>query len=77
MSMVNLALSSPPLTQDALAASKVYLFLLAPPKATSKERIVGCVVAQRISTAFEVVKEKPACPNGLVCVDKGVYCQYV
>jgi N-acetyltransferase len=73
--MINFALSSPPLTGEALAASKVYLFLLTPSKATTKERIAGCVVAQRISTALEVVNEKPASSSRLVCVDQGVYCK--
>ncbi|KAL4258478.1 N-acetyltransferase ECO1 [Pleurotus pulmonarius] len=52
---INLALSSPPLTSEALRASKVYLFLLPSPIAgSSRERIVGCVIAQRISTAMAI-----------------------
>jgi N-acetyltransferase len=76
MSTVNLALSSPPVTPDALAASKAYLFLLAPPKST-KEKIVGCAIAQSIETALNVVDEKDASADSLIFVDRGVFCQYV
>lgn len=52
---INLALSSPPLTSEALRASKVYLFLLPSAIAgSSREKIVGCVIAQRISTAMAI-----------------------
>ena len=76
MSTVNLALSSPPVTPEALATSKAYLFLLAPPKST-KEKIVGCVVAQSIQTALNVVDEKEASTDNLIFIDRGVFCQYV
>ncbi|KAL1746102.1 hypothetical protein HDZ31DRAFT_81500 [Schizophyllum fasciatum] len=51
---INLALSSPPLTKEILAASKVYLFLQAPEVAGAREKIAGCVIAQRIETAMEI-----------------------
>lgn len=54
---INLTLSSPPLAPAALQASKIYLFLLPPVKAASslsREKIVGCVIAQRISTAMRI-----------------------
>jgi N-acetyltransferase len=76
MSTVNLALSSPPVTPDALATSKAYLFLLAPPK-SAKEKIVGCAIAQSIETALNVVDEKDASGSSLIFVDRGVFCQYV
>ncbi|KIM32354.1 hypothetical protein M408DRAFT_326951 [Serendipita vermifera MAFF 305830] len=72
MSTMNRALSSPPLTSETLAASKVYLFLLAPSKST-RERIVGCVIAQNIKTAMKIV-EGCTTTKGLMHVDKGVYC---
>lgn len=58
---INLTLSSPPLSQSVLQASKVYLFLLqSPPSSTAasssrREKIVGCVIAQRITTAMAIV----------------------
>jgi len=75
MSTVNLALSSPPLSPKALAASKIYLFLLPSPKST-RERIVGCIIAQNIGTAMEIVKGGTS-DKGLVHVDQGVYCESV
>ncbi|KIY43613.1 hypothetical protein FISHEDRAFT_16240, partial [Fistulina hepatica ATCC 64428] len=54
MSTINRALSSPPLTPEALAVSKVYLFLLEPQASIGRERIAGCVVVQRIETAMAV-----------------------
>ncbi|KAI0647236.1 hypothetical protein C8Q79DRAFT_1088816 [Trametes meyenii] len=53
---IRLALSSPPLSPRVLQRCKVYLFLLSAPGATSstREKIVGCVVAQRISTAMAI-----------------------
>ncbi|EMD38343.1 hypothetical protein CERSUDRAFT_64600 [Gelatoporia subvermispora B] len=52
---IRLALSSPPLSPSVLQQCKVYLFLL--PSATStssREKIVGCVIAQRITTAMAI-----------------------
>jgi len=50
---INLALSSPPLTDSALQASKVYLFLIPTTSGgATREKIVGCVIAQRIATAM-------------------------
>ncbi|KAI0636784.1 hypothetical protein C8Q77DRAFT_1094610 [Trametes polyzona] len=52
---IRLALSSPPLSPAVLQRSKIYLFLLSSPGATTtREKIVGCVVAQRISTAMAI-----------------------
>jgi len=52
---ISLALSSPALTPSILQASKAYLFLLPPTSPTSsREKIVGCVIAQRISTAMAI-----------------------
>jgi N-acetyltransferase len=60
---INLSLSSPPLTQECLRNSKVYLFLLPQTTTTTasssnsssgREKIVGCVVAQRIATAMAI-----------------------
>jgi N-acetyltransferase len=59
---VNLALSSPPLTPDALRASKVYLFLL-PTSNSSRESIVGAVIAQRISTAMAIASPNTSTPE--------------
>ena len=69
---ISIALSSPPLTQQTLTDSKVYLFLLSPSasgavKSTSvssgskmsvskREKIVGCVIAQPIATAMRVIE---------------------
>ncbi|KAF8636501.1 hypothetical protein AX17_003316 [Amanita inopinata Kibby_2008] len=54
---INLTLSAPPLTSDALHKSKLYLFLVpSPTKASSyREKIVGCVVAQHIDFAMAIV----------------------
>jgi N-acetyltransferase len=53
---VNLALSSPPLTKSILADSKAYIFLLSS-AVPSREKIVGCVIAQRIETAMDIVSD--------------------
>ena len=59
---MNLALSAPDLTPEILADSKAYLFLLSStsPSSTTntareRERIVGCIIAQRIQTAMKIV----------------------
>ncbi|KZT28485.1 hypothetical protein NEOLEDRAFT_1043957, partial [Neolentinus lepideus HHB14362 ss-1] len=56
---ISLALSSPPLLPATLRTSKIYIFLVPSTPSTSstntRERIVGCVIAQRISTAMAVV----------------------
>lgn len=51
---ISLALSSPPLTKEILNASKVYLFLQGPAVAGGREKIAGCVIAQRIETAMAI-----------------------
>ncbi|KAL0947427.1 hypothetical protein HGRIS_013539 [Hohenbuehelia grisea] len=58
---INISLSSPPLTPDILQASKAYLFLLQPAASSPREKIVGCVVAQRISTAMAIASPD-VCP---------------
>ncbi|KAJ7043180.1 hypothetical protein C8F04DRAFT_1207664 [Mycena alexandri] len=54
LNTINLALSSPPLTPEILQASKVYLFLIPSITSTLREKIVGCVIAQQISTALAI-----------------------
>ncbi|KAL7283545.1 hypothetical protein PYCCODRAFT_1441502 [Trametes coccinea BRFM310] len=54
---IRLALSSPPLSPAVLQRCKIYLFLLSSPGITAtREKIVGCVVAQRISTAMAIAR---------------------
>lgn len=71
---INLSLSSPPLTQECLRNSKVYLFLLpytstaSTSTSSGREKIVGCVVAQRITTAMAVAStETVEASNGKGC----------
>ena len=58
---VNITLSAPALTPQTLKASKAYLFLLSSgsssPSGTHKEKIIGCVIAQRISTAMAIAPQ--------------------
>ncbi|KDQ20645.1 hypothetical protein BOTBODRAFT_100266 [Botryobasidium botryosum FD-172 SS1] len=54
---INRNLSSPDLPQSVLSASKAYFFLLpSTSPTTTREKIVGCVIAQRISTAMAIVR---------------------
>ena len=54
---IRLALSSPALSPAVLRRCKIYLFLLAVPGTTpAREKIVGCVVAQRIATAMTIAR---------------------
>ncbi|TBU35789.1 hypothetical protein BD311DRAFT_680415 [Dichomitus squalens] len=54
---IRLALSSPALSKAVLHKSKIYLFLSSPPgPAPQREKIVGCVVAQRISSAMAIAR---------------------
>lgn len=65
---INLTLSSPPLTAPVLHASKIYLFLLPPSKSTAipgREKIAGCVIAQRISTAMQIASLDECLPTYL------------
>ncbi|KAF9648080.1 hypothetical protein BDM02DRAFT_3076322, partial [Thelephora ganbajun] len=57
--IINLALSSPPLSQQTLSDSKVYLFLLTSTNARQREKIVGCVIAQPIVTAMRIAENDP------------------
>ncbi|KAJ8592829.1 hypothetical protein M405DRAFT_812151 [Rhizopogon salebrosus TDB-379] len=51
---INLALSSPPLSNDILQCSKAYIFLIPSLTNAHREKIVGCAIAQRISTAMTI-----------------------
>ncbi|TFK76578.1 hypothetical protein BDN72DRAFT_831160 [Pluteus cervinus] len=51
---INRSLSSPAMTAEALQASKAYLFLLPPSTTSGREKIVGCVMAQQITTAMAI-----------------------
>ncbi|VDB82981.1 unnamed protein product [Peniophora sp. CBMAI 1063] len=51
---ISLNLSSPPLSNDILRVSKLYLFLLPTSGASTRETIAGCVVAQHIETAMAI-----------------------
>ncbi|KAI0332109.1 hypothetical protein GY45DRAFT_1433406 [Cubamyces sp. BRFM 1775] len=54
---IRLALSSPPLSPAVLQRCKIYLFLMSKPGVgIVREKIVGCVVAQRISKAMAIAK---------------------
>ncbi|KIM42279.1 hypothetical protein M413DRAFT_130357 [Hebeloma cylindrosporum] len=57
---VNLSLSAPDLPPSALQHSKVYLFLIPYETKAHRERIAGCAVAQRISTAMAVIPSSPS-----------------
>ncbi|KAI0831501.1 hypothetical protein BC628DRAFT_1530873 [Trametes gibbosa] len=61
---IRLALSSPPLSPAVLQRCKIYLFLLSTPGTnTHREKIVGCVVAQRISTAMAIALPSELSPS--------------
>ncbi|CDO72891.1 hypothetical protein BN946_scf185002.g76 [Trametes cinnabarina] len=61
---IRLALSSPPLSPAVLQRCKIYLFLLSSPGvATTREKIVGCVVAQRISKAMAIARASELSPD--------------
>ena len=61
---INLALASPPLTDSTLKSSKAYLFLLPPTSNSHREKIVGCVIAQRISTAMAIATSEAIISDG-------------
>ncbi|KAF8184876.1 hypothetical protein K438DRAFT_1551536, partial [Mycena galopus ATCC 62051] len=54
LSTINLALSAPALTPSTLPVSKAYLFLTPSLTTSLREKIVGCVIAQQISTAMVI-----------------------
>ncbi|KZO97599.1 hypothetical protein CALVIDRAFT_562944 [Calocera viscosa TUFC12733] len=58
METVNTELSAPCLSPETLASSKIFIFVL-PSGTSAKEKVVGCVVAQRIENAMRVVP----CPS--------------
>jgi N-acetyltransferase len=78
---INTVLSAPSMTDEALKASKAYLFLL-PSGSSNRELIVGCVIAQHIKYAMAVATEVPeSAPSSdsettsrLVQVDSGLFC---
>lgn len=51
---IRLTLSSPALPQSTLRDCKLYLFLLPTSSSVAREKIVGCVIAQHISTAMAI-----------------------
>ncbi|KAH7107766.1 hypothetical protein BKA62DRAFT_825210 [Auriculariales sp. MPI-PUGE-AT-0066] len=55
MHTIDLALSAPALSQASLKATKAYLFLCKP-KGASREHVAGCLLAQRITSAFAVLE---------------------
>ncbi|EJD05786.1 uncharacterized protein FOMMEDRAFT_40480, partial [Fomitiporia mediterranea MF3/22] len=78
LNTVNLALSAPDIPPSALESCKVYLFLLRTPRCI-KEKIVGCVVAQRISSAMQIASLKEVASlekasETLVHVEGDLYC---
>jgi N-acetyltransferase len=72
---INLSLSSPALEPSILRESKAYLFLL-PQNISSREKIVGCVIAQRIKTAMSIASADSSPDTPLISVDTstGLYC---
>lgn len=73
LKIVNTALSSPPIESKMLQVSKAYLFLL--PSTSNKEKIVGCVLAQRISSAMAIVSpDATTSTDDLVHVDTSLFC---
>ena len=62
---INLSLSAPELPKSALQSSKAYLFLLQNESQSHREHIVGCVIAQRITTAMAIIppSSPPDCSN--------------
>lgn len=59
---VNLSLSAPALPESVLQRCKAYLFLLPHETHSHRERIVGCVIAQHISTAMAVMPSPSSLP---------------
>ncbi|KAJ7739708.1 hypothetical protein DFH07DRAFT_77697 [Mycena maculata] len=84
---INITLSSPPLSPSILHVSKAYLFLVPSITSPSREKIIGCVIAQRISTAMAIATpaEVAACApssdaestpisTALVDTRSGIFC---
>ncbi|KAG7453015.1 uncharacterized protein BT62DRAFT_925559 [Guyanagaster necrorhizus] len=84
---INITLSSPALTREALQASRAFLFLVPASKvASAREKIVGCAIAQRISTAMAIAEpdvnaeptNSPTSTNTdsliVVDTDTGIFC---
>ncbi|KAI0797624.1 hypothetical protein C8Q75DRAFT_887106 [Abortiporus biennis] len=68
LNTINLSLSSPALSPSILQSSKVYLFLLPSNLSSStskREKIIGCVIAQRISTAMEIAPSPSSTQSSL------------
>ncbi|KZV64924.1 hypothetical protein PENSPDRAFT_638965 [Peniophora sp. CONT] len=79
---ISLNLSSPPLSDDILRVSKLYLFLLPTSGASTRETIAGCVVAQQIETAMAIAPPSDSTPESspssatlvVVDTDTGLHC---
>lgn len=76
---MNLALSAPDMEDSALRKTKAYLFLLREP-GSSREKIVGCVLAQHITTAMQIVRQEGMSVTDemkakLVHVEGNIYCK--
>ncbi|KAJ4479469.1 hypothetical protein C8R41DRAFT_504066 [Lentinula lateritia] len=61
---INVTLSASTLSPEALRASKAYLFLL-PAITPNKEKIVGCIFAQRIEKAMAVAPLSSSVPENV------------
>ncbi|KAF9068653.1 hypothetical protein BDP27DRAFT_772814 [Rhodocollybia butyracea] len=75
METMNVALSAPALSPEALRASKAYLLLLPGATPNKAEKIAGCVIAQRIENAMAVAPSSDT-ESSLVTVDNstGLFC---
>lgn len=60
---IRLTLSSPALSPSTLRDCKLYLFLLPSPSSLAREKIVGCVIAQHISTAMAISPSSTSHPS--------------
>ncbi|KZT53168.1 hypothetical protein CALCODRAFT_501377 [Calocera cornea HHB12733] len=68
---VNTELTAPSLSPETLAASKIFIFVL-PSGTSAKEKVVGCVVAQRIDRAMRVVASPSTNDDSLPDTSKAV-----
>ena len=77
MKTVNIALSAPDLSPEALAKAKVYMFLLRE-AGSKREKIVGGVIAQRISKAMAIASPSEvelSDKSTLTHVEGNLYCK--
>ncbi|KAF8522121.1 hypothetical protein BU17DRAFT_45101 [Hysterangium stoloniferum] len=73
---INLILSAPTLPPETLKGSKAYLLLI-PAITSSRERIAGCVIAQHITHAMNVMSDPgndKENQKDVIQVDGGLYC---